>query len=104
MSQAPLWNLSSLTVMCLQIISVHGLMTPIEDHATYWYVKGEWKSFKYCKPMSHHNHAKHWVDNVDNPRHNPIGLEEVWVTKRWPHWKFTFNFSIAEVNGLNEKG
>ncbi len=53
--------------------------------------------------MSHHNHAKHWVDDVNNWRHDPIGLEEVWATEWWPHWQFTFICSIAEVNALNAR-
>ena len=78
-------------------------MTPLEDHTTYEYVGGEWKSFKYCKPMSRHNHAKHWVDDVNNQRHDLIGLEEVWATKWWPHQQFAFVCSIAEVNALNAR-
>ena len=31
-----------------KIMSMHGLMTPVEDHTTYRYVGGEWMSFKYC--------------------------------------------------------
>jgi hypothetical protein len=31
--------------------------------------------------LSRHNHSKHWVDDVDNRRHDPIGLEQVWHTK-----------------------
>ncbi len=50
--------------------------------------------------MSRHNHTKHWVDDVNNRRHDPIGLEEVRATKWWPHRQFTFICSIAEVNAL----
>ena len=49
-----------------KIMSTHGLMTPVEDHTTYRYIRGEQKSFTYCKLMSCHNHAKHWVDDVKN--------------------------------------
>ena len=86
-----------------KIMNTHGLMTTVENHTTYRYVGGEWKSFKYCEPMSHHNHAKHWVDDINNRRHDPIGLEEVWATKWWPHRQFTFICLIAEVNALNSR-
>ncbi|KAL7476796.1 LOW QUALITY PROTEIN: hypothetical protein ACHAW6_002629 [Cyclotella cf. meneghiniana] len=61
-----------------KIMSTHGLMLPVDDHR---YVNGEWQSFKYCEPMSHHNRSKHWVDDINNCRHDPISLEDVWVTK-----------------------
>jgi hypothetical protein len=64
-----------------KIMSTHGLMTPVENHTTYWYDGGEWKSSKYCEPMSRHNHTKHWVDDINNSGHDPIDLEEVWATK-----------------------
>ena len=53
--------------------------------------------------MSRHNRSKHWVDDVNNRRHDPIGLEDVWATKWWPHRQFTFVCSVAEVNALNAK-
>lgn len=86
-----------------KIMSTHGLMLPVDDHITHRYVNGEWKSFKYCEPMSRHNRSKHWVDDVNNRRHDPIGLEDVWATKWWPHRQFTFVCSVAEVNALNAK-
>lgn len=42
-----------------KMMSTHGLMTPGENHTTYLYVRGEWKSIKCCKPMSCHNLAMH---------------------------------------------
>jgi len=53
--------------------------------------------------MSRHNHSKHWVDDVNNQRHDPIGLEEVWATKWWPTRQFTFLCSVAEVNAVNSR-
>jgi hypothetical protein len=38
---------------------------------------------------------------VNNRRHAPIGLEDVWATKWWPHRQFTFLCSVAEVNRNN---
>ena len=37
---------------------------------------------------------------MNNRRHDPIGLEQVWHTKWWPTRKFTFICSIAEVNAV----
>ena len=53
--------------------------------------------------MSHHTHAKHWMDDINNRRHDPIGLEEVWATKWWPHRPFNFICLMAEVNALNAR-
>ncbi|KAL7487658.1 hypothetical protein ACHAW6_013229 [Cyclotella cf. meneghiniana] len=71
-----------------KIMSIYELMVPVDDHVTYRYVNGEWKSFKYCELMSGHNHSKHWVDGINNYRHDPIGVEDVWLTKWWPHSEF----------------
>jgi hypothetical protein len=64
-----------------KIMSTHGLLEEIQDHPTWRLVDGEWKSFKYAEPLSHHNRAKHWVDDANNYHHAPIGLEEMWRTK-----------------------
>jgi len=40
-------------------MSTHGLIQPVDDHVTYHNIDGEWKTFKYIEPMSHHNRAKH---------------------------------------------
>jgi hypothetical protein len=79
-------------------MSTHGVLEEIQDHPTWRFVDGEWKTFKYAKPFSRHNRAKHWVDDVNNSRHDPIGLEQVWQTKWWPNRQFTFLLSVAEVN------
>jgi hypothetical protein len=130
MSQGPLWNLrffdselgtaktyvqtiedTKFLIHChkddkyvCKIMSTHGLMTTVENHTTYRYVGGEWKSFKYCEPMSRHNHAKHWVDDINNRRHDPIGLEEVWATKWWPHRQFFFHLFDCRGQCLEFKG
>jgi hypothetical protein len=56
-----------------KIMSMHGMLETVQDHPTYWKVDGQWKSFKYT---SRYSRAKHWVDDVNNRRHDPIGLEE----------------------------
>ena len=53
--------------------------------------------------MSRHNKAKHWVDDVNNRRHDPIGLEEVWATKWWPNRQFTFLMLVTEVNAIQSR-
>ena len=55
-------------------------------------------TFKYTKYLSRHNHSKRWADDVNNRRHDPIGLEQVWHTKWWPTRKFTLICSVAEAN------
>jgi hypothetical protein len=62
-------------------MSMHGMLEMREDHPMYQKVDGQWKSFKYTEPFSCYSKAKHWVDDVNNRRHDPIGLEEVWGTK-----------------------
>jgi hypothetical protein len=81
-----------------KMMSSHGVLDEIQDHVTYRLIDGKWESFKYAEYLSPHNGAKHWVDDVNNRRHDPIGLEQVWATKWWPNRQFTFLCSIAEVN------
>ena len=66
-------------------MSTHGLLNEVANHATYRYINGEWISFKYTKPVSRHNKANHWVDDVNQRRHAPIVLEDIWDTK-WCDW------------------
>ena len=42
--------------------------------------------------------TKHWVDDHNNQRHDPIGLEEVWTMKWWHMQQFTFICRVVEVN------
>ena len=60
-----------------KIMSTHGLINEISTHVTYRRVAGEWKTFSYTDPISHHNHSKNWVDDVNARRHDHIGLEDV---------------------------
>ncbi len=82
-------------------MSSHVLIQPVDDHITYQNIDGEWKFFKYIEPLSHHNCAKHCVDDVNNCHHDPIALEDVWGTKWWPTQQFTFLLSVTEVNAVN---
>lgn len=86
-----------------KIMSTHGMLDEIQDHPTYRKVDGAWKTFKYAEPFSRYCRAKHWVDDVNNRRHDPIGLEEVWHTKWWPMRQFTFICSVAEVNAVQSQ-
>ncbi len=64
---------------------------------------GKWKSFKYSEPFSRHNCAKDWVDDINNCRHDPIGLETAWATKWWPNRQFTFILSVTEANAVQAR-
>ena len=86
-----------------KIMSTHGMLETREDHPTYRKVDGSWKTFKYTEPFSRYSRAKHWVDDVNNRRHDPIGLEEVWGTKWWAMRQFTFLCSVAEVNAVQSR-
>ena len=67
-----------------KIMATHGMLEEIQDHPTWRRVDGQWKTFKYAEPFSRYSRAKHWVDDHNNRRHDPIGLEEVWGTRWWP--------------------
>ena len=82
-------------------VSAHGLLTPIPDHKNCQNESGQWISLNYPEFLSGHNHSKHWVDDINNRCHDPIGLEHVWHTKWWPTHQFTFICSIAEANAVN---
>ncbi len=83
-----------------KIMSMHGILDKIQDHPTWQLVNGVGKSFKYTEPLSHHNHAKHWVDDINNRSHDPIGLESAWATKWWPNRGFKFILSVVEANAV----
>ncbi|KAL7467273.1 hypothetical protein ACHAXS_007534 [Conticribra weissflogii] len=86
-----------------KLMSTHGMLDKIQDHQTGRRIGGVWRTFKYCEPVSHHNRAKHLVDDHNNRRHDPIGLEQTWRTKWWPTRQFTFLLAIAEVNAVNSR-
>eukprot|EP01082_Thalassiosira_pseudonana_P012536 g11206.t1 g11206 contig5:368760-369554(-) len=83
-----------------KVMLTHGRMEEIDREA--WRMgKDGWSSFKYTEAIANHCIAKHWVNDVNNRRHAPIGLEDIWARKWWPHRQFTFMCSVAEVNANN---
>ena len=87
-----------------KMMSTHGLLEPVNDHTTYRQERnGTWVKFNYTEYLSRHNRSKHWVDDVNNRRHDPIGLEQVWHTKWWPTRQFTFICSVAEANAVQSR-
>ncbi len=59
-----------------KIMSTHGTLDEVEGHSTWRCVNGEWKSFRYVEPFSRHNKGKHWVDDVNNRRHDGEYVED----------------------------
>ena len=55
-------------------------------------------AFKYPELVYRHYKNRHHVDDHNNRRHQPLSLEETWVTKFWPHHVFTFLLAVAEGN------
>jgi len=87
-----------------KMMSTHGLISEVADHTTYRQKDdGTWVTYNYPEYLSRHNRSKHWVDDVNNRRHDPIGLEEVWHTKWWPTRQFTFICSVAESNAVHSR-
>ena len=68
-----------------KLMSTHGLIHEMPGRVTYRKIGGEWKTYNYTKPVSHHNHCTYWIDDANGRRHDPIGLENFWHTKRWSH-------------------
>ena len=54
--------------------------------------------FKYPELVYCHYKNTYHVDNHNNRRHQPISLEETWVTKFQPHCVFMFLLAVAEGN------
>ena len=83
-----------------KVMTTHGILDEIQDHLRWRLMNGVWKSFKYTEPLSRHNRAKHWVDDINNRCHDPIGLESAWATHWWPNQQFTFILSVVEANAV----
>ena len=60
-----------------KIISTHGTVNEVHGHATFWMIRGECITFNYAEPHLGHNKAKHWVDEHNNRRHDPIDNAEM---------------------------
>ena len=87
-----------------KIMSTHGVLTEVSNHETSRALAdGSRKKFKYPEPISRHNYAKHWVDDVNSRRHDPIAINDVWRTKWWPTWQITMFVGVAEVNANNTR-
>ncbi len=85
----------------IKIMSLHGMLDEIQNHPTGHQIGRVWWLFKYLEPILGHNHAKHWVDDHNNRRHAPIGLDQMWKTKWWPTRQFAFLVGIVDVNEIN---
>jgi hypothetical protein len=55
-------------------------------------------TFKYPEVMANHYMYRHYVDDHNKLRHQPISLEEIWATKHWTKRVFAFLLAITEVN------
>ncbi len=60
----------------------HGVLMDFEDHETQPEAVTEdgtrrTINFKYPKPISRHNQAKHWVDDTNNQQHDPNVLTTI---------------------------
>ena len=83
-----------------KLMSTRRLLNKVPNHSTYQPKNGEWVKFKYAKYPTHHNHSNHWVNDVNNRRHDPIGIEQVWHTELWPTRQFTFICSVTEASAV----
>ena len=83
-----------------KLMSTQGLRNEVPNHSTYQKKYGGWVKFKYAEYLSRHNHRNHWVDDVNNKRHDNIVIEQIWHTKLWPTRKFTFIFSVVNSNAV----
>ena len=81
-----------------KIMSTHGTLSEVPAHQTFWKVHGQQITFWYPEPIFGHNRAKHWVDDHNNHRHDPIDLAEGWQTKWWLNWQYSFFLALSEVN------
>ena len=77
---------------------MHGMLDENQEHKTWRKVDGQWRCYNYAEPFSRYSRGKHWIDDHNNCRYNPTGLEEVWGTKWWPMCQFTFICGVSEVN------
>ena len=62
-------------------MTTFGCLNDVEGHyASRTLADGSRVRWLYKEPNSHHNHAKHLVDDVNNCRHAPIDLADAWQT------------------------
>jgi hypothetical protein len=58
-----------------KIVLTHGTLEEKEDHSTWRCVSRSWKMFNYVETFLRRNGRKLWVGDINNHRHDPIGLE-----------------------------
>ena len=64
------------------------------------FLDSKWSEYHILVPRAHlgHNCSKHWVDDHNNHRHDPIDLAETWQPKWWMNWQYSFFLALSEVN------
>lgn len=87
----------------MSLMSSYGTLDEIEDGMTqrdYVGTNGQKqrKTFKYTEIIYNHYHYRHYVDDHNNKRHNPISLEVTWATQWWPNRVMGFFLAVTEVN------
>lgn len=87
-------------------MSSYGVLALVEDHETDHNMTNAHRSssitcFKYPELISHRKQAKHWVNDTNNCRYDPIAISAVQRTKQWPNRRFTFLLKVAEANAAN---
>lgn len=55
-------------------------------------------TFRYPEVQNNHFLYRHYVDDHNSKRMDPISLEETWNTTRWPCCVYSFLLAITEVN------
>ena len=55
-------------------------------------------NFKYRELFYNHFKYRNLVDLHNQCRHQPLSLESIWATRRWPNRVFCFLIAITEVN------
>jgi hypothetical protein len=71
-----------------------------DDRPRTWTENGVTKrtSFKYPEVVYNHYQNRHYIDDHNSRRHQPISFEETWATKQWTHRVFAFLFAVTEGN------
>ena len=85
----------------MSLMSTYGVMEVRGKEQTRSYKKdGATKTVKFQYPEVVHNHFTYRdsVDSNNSSRMDPIALEEVWKTTRWPLRVFQFLLAVSEVN------
>jgi len=54
--------------------------------------------FRYPEVVHNHYKYRHYIDDHNSKRHQPISLEVIWATARWSCRVFAFLLAVTEVN------